>query len=87
MEGIKKILIEDPSGSYEVELITYLISDDGMKTYIVYSKGETQGVENDHIIYISRYITQGDVNKIEEIVDDEEWTNVQLLLKKIANAE
>ena len=87
MDGIKKIVIEDASGSYEVELITYLISDDGLKTYIVYSKGETQGVENDHIIYISRFIQQDGVNKIEEILDEEEWNNVQVLLKRIANAE
>ena len=87
MDGIKKVLIEDASGSYEVELITYLISDDGLKTYIVYSKGETQGVENDHIIYISRFIQQNNINKIEEIIDDEEWGNVRVLLKRIANAE
>ncbi len=87
MEGIRKVLIEDASGSYEVELITYLISDDGLNTYIVYSKGETQGVDNDHIIYISRFVQDNGVSRIQEIVDDQEWGNVQLLLKKIANAE
>ena len=47
-------LVDVNGNETEVELITYLISDDNMSTYIVYSKGETQGAEQDRIIYISK---------------------------------
>ncbi len=70
----------------QVELITYLISEDQQINYIVYSKGETSGVEGDEIIYISRLARNGDDLYVEEIQEDLEWTNVQTLLKKIANA-
>ena len=70
----------------KVEVVTYLVSEDGMSKYLVYTKGEMQGVENDHIIYISKIISDNNTLKLEEIVDDEEWGRVQLLLKKIANA-
>ena len=82
------IYIQNSDGSKEeVELLTYLISDDNMKTYLVYSKGETTGVESDEVIYISKVIyNEGDVLQLSEIVDDAEWSEVQRLLKKIANA-
>ena len=86
MEGIKRVLIEDASGSYEVELITYLFSDDGQSNYVVYSKGEITGAEKDEVIYISKIINDGSQLVIEEIIDDAEWANVQTLLKRIANA-
>ena len=69
-----------------VELVTYLISDDQQSKYIVYSKGEITGAEGDEIIYISKISKNGETLLIEEIVDDNEWLNVQTLLKKIANA-
>ena len=71
----------------EVELITYLISDDNMSTYVVYSKGETQGAEQDRIIYISKVYKEEDKLKVSEIIDDDEWASVQQLLKNIANAK
>jgi uncharacterized protein YrzB (UPF0473 family) len=87
MDTKEMIMIQNYDGSKEeVELITYLISDDNMKSYLVYSKGEKTGVEEDEIIYISRIIRDGDVVKLREIEDDTEWTEVQRLLKKIANA-
>lgn len=85
MEDKEMIMIEDSNGNKtEVELVTYLISEDNLKTYLVYTKGEKQGVEGDQIIYISRMVDG--TNKLEEIVDDNEWKEVQKLLKKIANA-
>lgn len=81
------IIIENADGSsMEVELITYLISDDQVNTYLVYSKGEKNGVDDDEIIYVSKIVESGEVSKIEEITDDAEWAEVQKLLKKIANA-
>ena len=87
MDTKEMIYIQNSDGSKEeVELVTYLISDDNMKSYLVYSKGETTGVESDEVIYISRVVYSGDVIQLEEITDDTEWAEVQRLLKKIANA-
>ena len=69
-----------------VELVTYLLSDDQINNYIVYSKGEKSGAEGDEVIYVSRVIKNGDKNFIEEIKDENEWSNVQNLLKRIANS-
>ena len=69
----------------EVEIVTYLNSKDSMNQYIVYSKGEKQP-NGDIIIYISKIKEADGVSKLEEIVDDDEWKNVQKLLKEIANA-
>ncbi len=80
-------IVDLDGNEQEVELVTYLISDDDVNTYIVYSKGETQGAEQDRIIYISKLFKEDDSLKVSEITDDEEWANVQQLLKKIANAK
>ena len=69
----------------EVELVTYLLSDDQLNSYIVYSKGEKSGIENDEVIYVSKIIKKDGKDIIEEIVNENEWYNVQTLLKKIAN--
>lgn len=83
----KNIIIKNNDGtSLEVELITYLFSDDGQSNYVVYSKGEITGAEKDEVIYISKIINDGSQLVIEEIIDDAEWANVQTLLKRIANA-
>lgn len=84
----KMIVIENTSDSskMEVELVTYLLDTENNKRYVVYSKGEVTGAEGDEIIYISRIINDGKTLKVEEIVDNDEWLNVQSLLKKIANA-
>ena len=70
-----------------VEVITFLVSDDTLRQYIVYTKGEVRGEGNDQIIYISR-LFKGEDNsfKLDEITDNDEWLDVQRLLKKIANA-
>ena len=81
------IEIINTNGNVEkVQVVTYLISDDGLSKYLVYTKGEVQGAEEDRVIYISKMISDNGVSKLEEIVEDVEWTNVQKLLKKIANA-
>lgn len=87
MQEKEMVIIENPDGStMEVELITYLMSDDQLNTYLVYSKGEKSGVDEDEVIYVSKVIEDGETHKLEEIVDDNEWAEVQKLLKKIANA-
>ena len=82
----KMVIIENGDGkSEEVELVTYLLSDDQINNYIVYSKGEKSGTENDEVIYVSKIIKKDGKDIIEEIVNENEWYNVQTLLKKIAN--
>lgn len=71
----------------KVHVITFLISEDGMRNYIVYSKDETQGVDNDHIIYITKVFENTGLLTVEEIKEDIEWRDVQGLLKKIANSK
>ena len=89
VNNVKRLaIIQDIDGTTtEVELVTYLISDDNKKTYLVYSKGEKMGTDGDEIIYVSKITPEGDVLKLSEIVDDNEWIEVQKLLKKIANAQ
>ena len=87
MENKEMITIKNSDNStINVELVTYLISEDKQNKYIVYSKGEKTGVNDDEIIYISKLNIDNGALTISEIVDDNEWLNVQNLLKKIANA-
>lgn len=87
MDNKEMVIIENSDGTkMEVELVTYLISDDNLKKYLVYSKGEKNGAELDEVIYISKVVKSGDILQLEEIADDNEWAEVQRLLKKIANA-
>ena len=86
MELKKMVTIDYGDGkTEEVELVTYLLSDDQINNYIVYSKGEKSGTEGDEVIYVSKLIKKDGKNLIEEIMDENEWSNVQTLLKKIAN--
>ena len=88
MNEKKMIVIQNPDGTtMEVEQLTYLIREDNTGVYLVYSKGEKVGEADDEIIYISRIVGDGSTYHIEEIVDDNEWKEVQGLLKKIANAQ
>ncbi len=87
MENKEMVVIQNSDGTTtDVELVTYLVSDDKQKAYLVYSKGEKVGDGTDEIIYISKLISNGETLKIDEITDDNEWLDVQRLLKKIANA-
>lgn len=81
------IEIISPNGRVEkVKLVTYLLSEDGLNKYLVYTKGEIRGSAQDQIIYISKMIMEEETIKLEEIVDNSEWIAVQGLLKKIANS-
>ena len=81
-----KIIIVNKNGEEEeVELVTYLNTRDNMNQYIVYTKGEKQP-NGDIVIYISKLIEEDGIKKIIEINDENEWKNVQSLLKEIANA-
>ena len=83
----KMVTIDYGDGkTVDVELVTYLLSDDQINNYIVYSKGEKSGTEGDEVIYVSKKKKNGDKTLIEEIKDENEWSNVQNLLKKIANS-
>ncbi len=83
----KKIVIQNSDGTTtDAQLITYLLSEDQQFYYVVYSKGEMSGDAGDEIIYVSRLARNGNDLYIEEIHDEIEWSNVQQLLKKIANA-
>ncbi len=87
MNDKEMITIQNSDNStIDVELVTYLISDDKQNKYVVYSKGEKTGANDDEIIYISKFNINNGIYEITEIVDDNEWLNVQNLLKRIANA-
>lgn len=88
MDEKEMITIQNTDGSLsEVELVTYLVSDDHTKTYLVYSKGEKTDVGTDEVIYISGIVKdEGEALKLYEIIDDSEWAEVLKYLKKIANA-
>ena len=87
MEDKEMIIIENNDGSKsEVELVTYLVSEDNSNKYLVYSKGEKNTDSDDEIIYISKVVSEEGNLKLNEITDDNEWLVVQNLLKKIANA-
>lgn len=87
MDTKKIITISNSDGTKnDVELVTYLISEDNANVYLVYSKNEVSGVEEDEVIYISKVKSDSGTLKLEEIIDDNEWSLVQTLLKKIANA-
>ena len=87
MDTKEMVTIQNTDGTtMEVELVTYLVSEDREKTYLVYSKGEKMGQEMDEVIYISRIVSEEGVLKLDEIVDNQEWEEVQKYLKRIANA-
>ena len=83
--GEKVIIVSKDGEEEEVEVVTYLNTKDSLNQYIVYSKGEKQP-NGDMVIYISKLIEEDNKKKIIEISDEEEWKNVQSLLKDIANA-
>ena len=86
MDGSGKIIIVNQDETeMEAEIVTFLNSKDNMNQYLVYTKGENQP-NGDVIIYISKIKEEDDATKLEEIVDDNEWKDVQKLLKEIANA-
>jgi uncharacterized protein YrzB (UPF0473 family) len=86
MENKEYITIRHQDGNVEdVLVVTYLVSDDSLRNYLVYSKGEEQGLDNDQVIYISKIIENRELLYLEEIKEDAEWKDVQHLLKKIAN--
>ena len=59
MSEKEMVVIENNDGStMEVELVTYLISEDQMNTYLVYSKGEKNGALEDEVIYISKIMSK-----------------------------
>lgn len=80
-------LIDIDGLSSEVEVITYLNSEDDKRQYIVYTKGEVQEETGNQVIYIAKIIKEDNIFKLEEITDDVEWVDVQHLLKKIANVQ
>lgn len=86
MDSLDKVIVVAQDGTeQEVEVVTFLNSKDNMNQYLVFSKGENQP-NGDVIIYISKIREEDGSMKLDEIVDDNEWKEVQGLLKEIANA-
>ena len=75
-----------PWGLPESKICHEHFLEDNTNAYLVYSKGEKTGADNDEIIYISKILSKDNQLKIGDISDDNEWTTVQKLLKQIANA-
>lgn len=80
-------LIDIDGLSSDIEVVTYLNSEDNKRQYVVYTKEEIQEETGNQVIYIAKIIPDGNVFKLEEITDDLEWIDVQHLLKAIANAQ
>ena len=80
-------LIDIDGLSHDIELVTFLNSDDDKRQYVVYSKGEVQQETGNQVIYIAKLLPDGNEFKLEEITDDIEWVDVQRSLKQIANAQ
>ena len=83
--------IQKKDGTIEnVNLVTYLISEDNLRQYIVYSKNEIQGQANDHVIYISKIISDNGTlkldaknGKIDPVIGrDEEIRNITRILSR-----
>ena len=86
MEDKKTIEIINSEGiKNQYELVTFLNSEDDTRQYIVYTKGEVQGVNKHLIVYISRFINDNGILRLQEIEEDTEWVDVQHLLRGIAN--
>ena len=80
------VTIKDSKGKErKVNVLTYLTSEDSLRNYIVYHLDEISGPNKDHVIYVSKISDNHGLIKLEEILDDSEWIDVQNLLKKIAN--
>ena len=87
MDNKEMVVIQKNDGTtMNVELVTYLVSEDGLRRYLVYSKGEKTGVEADEVIYIAKMFPEGETIKIDTVSEDNDWAEVQKVLKKIANA-
>lgn len=80
-------LVDSSESKTSIEVVTYLTSLDETKNYVVYTKGEVRGEARNHVIYISRIQKSGDNYEIDEITSDDEWADVQRLLKRIANSD
>lgn len=80
-------LVDSSESKTSIEVVTYLTSLDKTKNYVVYTKGEVRGEARNHVIYISRIQKSGDNYEIDEITSDDEWADVQRLLKRIANSD
>lgn len=80
-------LIDIDGLSSDVEIVTYLNSEDNKRQYVVYTKEEIQEQTGNQVIYIAKIIPEGNVLRLEEITDDLEWIDIQHLLKAIANAQ
>lgn len=83
----KAELIDIDGLSSEIEVVTYLNSEDDKRQYVVYTKGEVQEETGNQVIYIAKILPDGKNFRLEEITDDVEWIDVQHLLKAIANTQ
>ena len=80
-------LIDIDGLSTEIEVVTYLNSEDDKRQYVVYTKGEIQEQTGNQVIYIARIVKDCEKLNLAEITEDAEWIDVQHLLKQIANAQ
>jgi uncharacterized protein YrzB (UPF0473 family) len=85
MDDDKITIVYQDNKEEIVDIVTYLNSKDSMNQYLVYTKNEKQP-NGDIVIYISKLIEEDGKKTITEISDNDEWKNVQKLLREIANA-
>ena len=80
-------LVDSLGNKKEIEVVTYLTSPDKLRHYVVYTKGERRVEAKNRVIYVSKIYKDAPNFRIEEITSDAEWSDVQRLLKQIANAD
>ena len=85
MDGEKINIVYQDGKEEEVDVVTYLNSKDSMNQYLVYTKNEKQS-NGEIVIYISKFIEENGQKQLTEISDNDEWKDVQKLLREIANA-
>lgn len=79
----KFVLIDDTGEKKDAERLSLFKLKDNDKTYIVYTFNEVD--ENDMIkLYVAILLDKDGVYSLENITDQDEWTNVKDAMRKIA---
>ena len=79
--------IQKADGTIEnVTLVTYLISNDGLSQYIIYTKNETddKGLVT---VYVSSVDRSSGETKLYGINDDDEWNKIKDVLRELSKTE
>lgn len=68
----------------QVEKVAILEDKEEQNKYLVYAKGETQKSGN-KILYIAKLVVGEKGYELDNITDEEEWTNVKKIMSEIVS--